>query len=41
LAALATVRNVARALFETRQFDSLTFDVRRADLQKWFAEKLA
>ncbi|MGH6768709.1 MAG: isocitrate lyase/PEP mutase family protein [Xanthobacteraceae bacterium] len=40
MAALSTVRNVARALFETRQFDSLTSDVKRADLQKWFTEKL-
>ena len=37
---LSTVRNVARSLFETRQFDSLTSDVKRADLQKWFTEKL-
>jgi 2-methylisocitrate lyase-like PEP mutase family enzyme len=40
MAALSTVRNVARALYETRQFDSLTSDVKRADLQKWFTEKL-
>ena len=40
MAALSTVRNVARALFETRQFDSLTSDVKRADLQKWFTENL-
>lgn len=40
MAALSTVRNVARSLFETRQFDSLTSDVKRVDLQKWFAEKL-
>jgi 2-methylisocitrate lyase-like PEP mutase family enzyme len=40
MAALSTVRNVARALFETRQFDSLTSDVKRADFQKWFTEKL-
>ena len=40
MAAFSTVRNIARRLFETRQFDSLTSDVKRADLQKWFAEKL-
>ena len=41
MVALSAVRNIARILFETRQFDSLTSDVKRADLQKWFAEKLA
>lgn len=41
MVALSTVRNIARILFETRQFDSLTSDVKRADLQKWFTEKLA
>jgi 2-methylisocitrate lyase-like PEP mutase family enzyme len=41
MAALSTVRNIAQRLFETRQFDSLTSDVKRADLQKWFTEKLA
>lgn len=40
MAALSTVRNVARALFETRRFDSLTSDVKRVDLQRWFTEKL-
>ena len=40
MAALSTVRNVARALFEGRRFDSLTSDVKRADLQKWFTDKL-
>jgi 2-methylisocitrate lyase-like PEP mutase family enzyme len=39
MVALSAVRNIARALFETRQFDSLISDVKRADLQKWFAEK--
>ena len=39
MAALATVSSVARCLFDTRQFDSLTSDVKRADLQNWFAEK--
>ena len=34
---LATVRNVARALYETRGFEDLIFDVKRADLQQWFA----
>ena len=40
MAALSTVRSVARALFETGQFECLTSDVKRADLQHWFAEKL-
>jgi 2-methylisocitrate lyase-like PEP mutase family enzyme len=40
MAALSTVCNVARALFETRRFDSLTSDVKRVDLQRWFTEKL-
>ena len=39
MAALSTVRSVARSLFETRRFDSLTSDVKRADLQQWFAER--
>lgn len=37
MAALATVRRVAQALYETGQFDSLTSDVKRADLQSWFS----
>ena len=41
MVALSAVRNIARILFETRQFDSLTSDVKRTDLQKWFTEKLA
>ena len=40
MTALSMVRRVAQTLFETRQFESLTSDVKRADLQKWFAEKL-
>ena len=39
MAVLSTVRSVARSLFETGQFDSLTSDVKRADLQNWFAQK--
>lgn len=40
MAALAAVQRVARTLFETREFDALTSDVKRDDLQRWFAEKL-
>ena len=39
MAALAAVRNVARALIETGQFDAMTSDVKRADLQQWFSQQ--
>lgn len=37
MATLATVRDVAQSLFETRGFDRLTSNVKRTDLQQWFA----
>ncbi len=40
MAALAAVRNVARSLLETGTFNAMTSDVKRADLQQWFADKL-
>ena len=40
MVALAAVRNVARSLLEAGTFDAMTSDVKRADLQQWFADKL-
>lgn len=37
---LAAVRRVGASLFETRQFECLTSDVKRTDLQSWFSDKL-
>lgn len=38
MATLATVSGIARNLFETRSFETLTSSVKRADLQRWFAK---
>jgi 2-methylisocitrate lyase-like PEP mutase family enzyme len=37
MAALSTVQETARALFQTRGFDCLTSSVKRPDLQQWFS----
>ena len=38
MATLATVSDIARTLFETRSFDRLNSNVKRTDLQQWFAK---
>ena len=38
IATLATVSDIARTLFVTRSFDRLTSNVKRTDIQQWFAK---
>jgi 2-methylisocitrate lyase-like PEP mutase family enzyme len=39
MATLSAVHDLAQSLFETRRFDRLTSNVKRADLQQWFSSR--